>query len=233
MAKQYLIVGGSRGIGLQLVKNLTSEGHSVTVLSRTNEGLIKMDNVTHIEHDVTSGNIPDLDFDVLDGFVYCPGSINLKPFHRLKIADFEADFQLNVLGGIQILQHALPALKKSESASALFFSTVAVQQGMGFHSSVAASKGAIEGLTRSLAAELAPTIRVNCIAPSVTDTPLASRLLSSDEKKEASGKRHVLNRVGTPSDIADMASFLLSDKSGWMTGQIIGVDGGMSSLATS
>ncbi|MFK7954217.1 MAG: SDR family NAD(P)-dependent oxidoreductase [Ekhidna sp.] len=230
MAKQYLIVGGSTGIGLQLVKNLSSEGHSVIVLSRTKEELSGIENVTHIVHDVTAGYTPNIELDSLDGFVYCPGSINLKPFHRLKITDFEVDFQLNVLGGIRLLQQVLPALKKSEKASAVFFSTVAVQQGMGFHSSVAASKGAIEGLTRSLAAELAPSIRVNCIAPSVTDTPLASRLLSTDEKKEVSGKRHALNRVGSPSDIADMASFLLSDKSGWMTGQILGVDGGMSSI---
>lgn len=230
MSKHYLIVGGSSGIGLQLVKNLSSEGHSVTVLSRTKEDLNTIENVTHVEYDVTSDESPDLNLDTLDGFAYCPGTINLKPFARLKQSDFLSDFHINVMGGIKLLQEVLPVLKKSDNSSVVFFSTVAVQQGMGFHSSVAASKGALEGLTRSLAAELAPNIRVNCIAPSVTDTPLASRLLSSDEKKEASGKRHALNRVGTTEDIANMASFLLSDKSGWMTGQIIGVDGGMSTL---
>lgn len=230
MSKHYLIVGGSTGIGLQLVKDLSEAGNKITVLSRNEGELSDLSNVTHISYDVTSEELPELSMDALDGFVYCPGSINLKPFHRIKPADFVADFQLNVVGGIKLLQHVLPALKKAEQPSVLFFSTVAVQQGMGFHSSVAASKGAIEGLTRSLAAELAPSIRVNCIAPSVTDTPLAERLLSSAEKKEASGKRHALNRVGTPSDIANMASFLLSEKSGWITGQILGVDGGMSTL---
>jgi 3-oxoacyl-[acyl-carrier protein] reductase len=230
MAKHYLIVGGSTGIGLQLVKNLSEEGHNVTVLSRNKGELNGLTNVTHISYDVTSDALPTLSMDTLDGFAYCPGSINLKPFHRLKAADFIDDFQLNALGGIKLLQQALPALKKSKYPSILFFSTVAVQQGMGFHSLVAVSKGAIEGLTRSLAAELAPSIRVNCIAPSVTDTPLSERLLSTDEKKEASGKRHALNRVGTPADIANMASFLLSEKSGWITGQILGVDGGMSTL---
>lgn len=230
MEKHYLVVGGSTGIGLQLVKNLSEEGHKVTVLSRTKEALEGIKNVTHLVYDVTSEESASLEMDTLDGFAYCPGTINLKPFARLKPQDFIDDFNVNVLGGIKLLQQVLPLLKKSDNASVLFFSTVAVQQGMGFHSSVAASKGALEGLTRSLAAELAPAIRVNCIAPSVTDTPLAGRLLSSDEKKEASGKRHALNRVGTPEDIANMASFLLSTKSGWMTGQIIGVDGGMSTL---
>ncbi len=230
MTKNYLIVGGSTGIGLQLVKNLSEEGHSVIVLSRTKEHLNSIKNVSHIEYDVTSEELPSLEWESLDGFAYCPGTINLKPFARLKSTDFLDDFNINVLGGVKLLQHVLPMLKKSENASVVFFSTVAVQQGMGFHSSVAASKGALEGLTRSLAAELAPGIRVNCIAPSVTDTPLASRLLSSAEKKEASGKRHALNRVGTSEDIANMAHFLLSAKSGWITGQIIGVDGGMSTL---
>ncbi|MEO9870717.1 SDR family NAD(P)-dependent oxidoreductase [Ekhidna sp.] len=230
MSKHYLIIGGSTGIGLQLVRNLSSEGHEVTVLSRNEGELTNVTNINHMVYDVTSDELPDLSMEKLDGFVYCPGSINLKPFHRLKPSDFVDDFQLNVIGGIKVLQHILPALKKAENPSIVFFSTVAVQQGMGFHSSIAASKGAIEGLTKSLAAEFAPKIRVNCIAPSVTDTPLAERLLSTDEKKEASGKRHALNRVGTPEDIAHMASFLLSPKSGWMTGQILGVDGGMSTL---
>lgn len=230
MSKNYIVVGGSKGIGLQITKDLAAQGHQVTVLSRTQEELNSITNVSYVSHDVTSSALPELTLDTMDGFVYCPGSINLKPFHRLKADDFEADFQLNVLGAVKLLQHFLPALKKGQHPAVLFFSTVAVQQGMGFHASVAASKGALEGLTRSLAAELAPSVRVNCIAPSVTDTPLAARLLSTEEKKAASGKRHALNRVGTPSDISNMATFLLSDQASWVTGQTLGVDGGMSSL---
>lgn len=230
MTKHYVIVGGSSGIGLEMVKKLSKEEHSITVISRTKDALHNIENVTHIQYDVTSMEDLILSIDKIDAFVYCPGSINLKPFLRLKQQDFIDDFNLNVLGMIALLQNVLPQLKKSQQASILLFSTVAVQQGMGFHSSVATSKGAIEGLTRSLAAEFAPEIRVNCIAPSVTDTPLSQRLLSSDEKKEASGKRHALNRVGSTKDIAEMATFLISDKASWITGQVIGIDGGMSTL---
>lgn len=179
---------------------------------------------------MTSESAPDLSLETIDGFAYCPGTINLKPFHGLKLEDFQMDFEVNVKGAIKTLQPIVKQLKKQGNASIVFFSTVAVQQGMPFHSSVAASKGALEGLTRSLAAELAPHVRVNCIAPSVTDTPLASRILSSEEKKEASGKRHALNRVGSADEVARLAAFLLSDESGWMTGQIIGLDGGMSAI---
>ena len=124
----------------------------------------------------------------------------------------------------------LPRLKKSGNASIVLFSTVAVQSGLPFHTQVAASKGALEGLTKALAAELAPTIRVNCIAPSLTDTPLAASLLNTEQKKEAIALRHPLKRIGTAGDIANMASFLLSPKASWITGQILHVDGGMSSL---
>jgi len=154
----------------------------------------------------------------------------LKPFHRLKDTDFMADFKVNTLGAIKCIQAALPALKKGENPGIVLFSTVAVSLGMGFHSSVAASKGAIEGLTKSLAAEFAPHIRVNCIAPSAVDTPLASRILSTEEKKQASAKRHPLNKYGMPTDIAPMAAFLVSREASWMTGQVIGIDGGMSSV---
>ena len=141
-----------------------------------------------------------------------------------------ADFNLQVLGAIRCIQAVLPRLKNSENASIVLFSTVAVQLGLGFHSQVAVSKGAIEGLTRSLAAEFAPTIRFNAIAPSLTNTPLAEKLLSSPEKIEANGQRHPLKRIGEAEDIAEAACFLLTDKSSWMTGQILHVDGGMSSL---
>ncbi|MEQ8904489.1 SDR family oxidoreductase [Ekhidna sp.] len=230
MSKNYVIVGGSSGIGYELTKQLSKAGHSVTVLSRSKGELDSLSNVNHVVYDVTSDDGPNLDLETIDGFAYCPGTINLKPFHGLKLKDFQEDFEINVKGAIKTLQPIVNQLKKNGNASIVFFSTVAVQQGMPFHSSVATSKGAIEGLTRTLAAELASSVRVNCIAPSITDTPLAKRILSSDEKKESSGKRHALNRVGTAEEVAKMATFLLSDESSWMTGQIIGLDGGMSAI---
>ena len=186
--------------------------------------------VEYMEFDAMQSDVPDLPCNQLDGVVYCPGTINLKPFHRLKVEDFRADFEVNVMGAVKVLQSVFSKLKSGSNPSVVLFSTVAVQQGMSFHSSIAASKGSIEGLTRSLAAELAPSIRVNCIAPSVTDTPLAQRLLSTEEKKVTSSKRHPLQNVGQPEDIAEMALFLLSVKSKWITGQVLGVDGGMSSI---
>ena len=166
----------------------------------------------------------------LDGLVYCPGNISLKPFNRFSSADFQQDFQLQVLGAISCIQNALPALKKSANASVVLFSTVAVQQGLPFHSLVSTSKGAIEGLTRALAAELAPSVRVNAIAPSLTNTPLAENLLNSDAKREANAARHPLKRVGEAKDIAAMAAFLHSEQASWISGQIMHVDGGISAL---
>lgn len=135
--------------------------------------------------------------------LYCPGSIQLKPFARIKAEDFAQDFQLQVIGAIRVIQQVLPILKASPQASIVLFSTVAVQTGFTFHTQVATSKGAIEGLTKALAAELAPKIRVNCIAPSITDTPLAGTLLSTPEKKEANAQRHPLKKIGAPEDIAE------------------------------
>ncbi|MEP0985651.1 SDR family oxidoreductase [Ekhidna sp.] len=230
MAKNYIVVGGSSGIGYELTKQLSENGHNVTVLSRSKGELDSLSNVNHVEYDVTSEEGPKLEMESIDGFAYCPGTINLKPFHGLKPDDFQADFDINVKGAVKTLQSVVKTLKKTEGSSIVFFSTVAVSQGMPFHASVAASKGALEGITRSLAAELSPKVRVNCIAPSVTDTPLASRILSSEEKKKSSGERHALNRVGTAAEVARLATFLLSDDSSWMTGQIIGLDGGMSAV---
>ena len=227
---KYLIIGGSSGIGRSLTKLLTNEGHDVIATYKDSDPL---DNPSVENHyfDVLNGS-DELSFipDGLDGLVYCPGSINLKPFERIKIEDFKSDFDLQVIGAIKIIQAALPALKKGVKPSIVLFSTVAVQSGYNFHTQVSVSKGAIEGLARSLAAELAPTIRVNCIAPSLTDTPLAARLLSSDEKKEGYAKRNPLNKVGESIDIANSAAFLLSSKANWITGQVIHVDGGASSL---
>lgn len=226
----YLIVGASTGIGFETARQLTNNGNQVIALSRSKGELDKLEGCTHIPYDATGDDFPELNLETLDGFVYAPGTINLKPFHRLSSDDFRSDFEINVIGAVKTLQHVLPLLKKGTNSSVVLFSTVAVQQGMGFHSSIASSKGAIEGLTKSLAAELAPKIRVNCVAPSVTDTPLAERLLSTEEKKQASGKRHPLQRVGEATDLAKITKFLLTEESSWITGQVIGVDGGMSTL---
>ncbi len=227
--KNILLIGGSTGIGLALTK-LLSEDHKVYVASRTQQELQNVD-VIHIPFDVTTDHLDtSLLPEQLDGFVYCPGSINLKPFKRIKPEVFETDLQLNFLGLVKTLQTVLPNLSKSEQASAVFFSTVAVKVGMPFHTSVAAAKGAIEGFAKALAAEYAPSMRVNVIAPSLTDTPLAEKLLSNDAKREKMDERHPLKRVGTSEDIAKTAQFLLSDDSSWITGQILGIDGGISTL---
>ena len=208
------MIGGNSGIGLATARLLIAQGNSLIAAARSAGPLAEL-------------GIPVLPFDalnpgplelppVLDGFVYFPGSITLKPFHRLTAEDFLNDYQINCLGAVAALQGALPALKAAPSASVVLFSTVAVAQGLSFHASIAAAKGAVEGLTRSLAAELAPKIRVNAIAPSLTNTPLAGNLLSSDMKMEAAAKRHPLQQVGDPDDV----------------GQILRPDGGLSSVRT-
>lgn len=227
----YLVVGGSSGIGLALVNKLVAEGHQVFSASRQKGDL--PENVTHITLDVLSdiSSLKDVLPDTLDGLAYCPGTINLKPFGRLTEEDFLLDYRVNVLGAVKIIQLLINKMKAAGNASIVLFSTVAAQTGMGFHASIAASKGAVEGLTVSLAAEFALSkVRVNAIAPSLTETPLAQNLISTPERKEASNKRHPLGRIGTAEELADAAEFLLSSKSAWMTGQILHIDGGMSSI---
>ena len=232
MSKTYLLIGGSYGIGKEILPLLPSDA-KVIVASRTREGLEGM-HIQHIPFDVLTDTLPIEQLPPqLDGFVYCPGSINLRPFRGLKEEAFKNDFEINVLGAVRTLQQVQPLLTASEQSSVVLFSTVAVQTGMPFHASVAAAKGALEGLGRSLAAEWAPKVRVNVIAPSITDTPLANRFLNNDAKKEKAALRHPLKRIGTTKDVAQLAVFLLSENSSWMTGQVLGLDGGMSSLNVS
>ncbi|MGJ8726661.1 MAG: SDR family NAD(P)-dependent oxidoreductase [Roseibacillus sp.] len=223
-----LLIGGNSGIGLATAKKLQANGHNLTALSRGQDQLqaLGISCQTFDAESVSSFELPD----ELDGLVYFPGTINLKPFHRLSKEEFLADFQINTLAAVEVIQQALPALKKSPAASIVLFSTIAVQTGMPFHASIAASKGAIEGLARSLAAELSPKIRVNAIAPSLTDTPLASALLSSDAKREAAAERHPLKRVATADELANLTSYLLGPESAPITGQILHPDNGLSSL---
>ncbi len=227
--KKYLIIGASSGTGKALAQTLVDNGNEV--FATYNQNAFESEGNMHAFHlDVTTDYNLDFLPETLDGLVYCPGSINLKPFSRLKPEAYLEDYNLQVVGAVKAIKLCLPKLKKSEHASVLMFSTVAVQKGFSFHAQVAASKGAIEGLTRSLAAEFAPTIRVNAIAPSLTDTPLAEKILNTDQKRTANAERHPLNRIGEAKDIAAMANFLLGEEASWITGQILHVDGGMSSL---
>ncbi len=229
--KNILLIGGSYGIGLAIAKELQYE-NKIFVASRTNEEISEM-HVTHIPFDATTDTLDTSKLpDIIDGLVYCPGSINLRPFRGLKPEAFEQDLQINFISLVKVIQSVLANLSASNQSSIVLFSSVAACMGMPFHTSVAAAKGAIEGFAKALAAEYAPKIRVNVIAPSLTDTPLAEKFLSNDEKKEKSAQRHPLKRVGTPEDMAQMASFLLSEKSSWISGQIFHVDGGMSTLLT-
>ena len=227
--KNILLIGGSYGIGLAIAKELQFK-NNVYIASRSNENLADI-KLTHIAFDATTDTIDTSKLPtVIDGLVYCPGSINLRPFKGLKPEAFETDLQINFLSLVKVIQSVLPNLLASEQASIVAFSSVAATMGMPFHTSVAASKGAIEGFAKALAAEYAPKIRVNVIAPSLTDTPLADKFLNNETKQEKSAERHPLKRFGKPEDSAQMATFLLSDKSSWISGQIFHVDGGMSSL---
>lgn len=228
--KNILLIGGSHGIGLELATNLSQLHHNVIVASRTNENLENL-NVKHIVFDA-SKDVLDLSSlpETIDGFVYCPGSINLKPFKNLKIEHFQDDMEINFLHMVKVFQSVLPKLLQSSQASVVLFSSVAASTGMPFHSSIAAAKAAVEGFGKAIAAEFAPKIRVNTIAPSITNTPLSEKFLNSEAKMERSAERHPLKKVGEPKDIAQMAQFLLSENSSWITGQVFHVDGGMSTL---
>jgi 3-oxoacyl-[acyl-carrier protein] reductase len=233
--KNILVVGGSSGIGLSVVKLLHQQQANIYVVSRSVSDEWPED-VHFLKADVT-GDLDSVETFLpqqLHGLVYSVGSITLKPFNRLTSEDFLNDFQLNVLGAARIIQLALKSIKNAAGSSIVLISTVAAKTGMPYHASIAAAKGAVEGMALTLAAELAfQQIRVNVIAPSLTDTPLAQNLLSTPEKREASAKRHPLGKIGQPEDMSQLIAFLLSDNSSWITGQVIGVDGGLGKLKTS
>ncbi len=234
--RHYIVVGGSKGIGLGLVERLVAAGDTVTVLSRSPGGIPQIAAVRHVPFDATRDEIPVADVPVaLHGVAYCPGSLNLKSFKGLKPEIFREDFEVNVIGAVRVLQALLSPLKagaqsSSSTSSVLLFSTVACGQGMFAHASIAASKGAIEGLTRSLAAEFSPEIRVNCIAPALTHTSLTEKFFADPAKAAAMGEKYPLGRTGTVDDLAAAGVFLLGPSSGWITGQVIGVDGGLSTI---
>jgi NAD(P)-dependent dehydrogenase (short-subunit alcohol dehydrogenase family) len=230
MPRNILLIGGNSGIGFSTARLLLAQGDSVIAAARSPNPLAQL-GIPVQPFDALNPSPLDLP-DSLDGLVYFPGSITLKPFQRLTPEDFLHDFRINCLGAAAAIQAALPALKAASSASIVLFSTVAVAQGMPFHASISAAKGAVEGLALSLAAELAPKIRVNVIAPSLTDTPLTNTLLNSDAKREAAAKRHPLHQVGDPEDTAKLTAFLLSDAARFMTGQVLRPDGGLSSIRT-
>jgi 3-oxoacyl-[acyl-carrier protein] reductase len=224
--KTIIVVGGSKGIGNAIVTSLLSSCNVINI-SRTAPDQTH-ENLTHYGCDVINDELPDIES--VDGLVYCPGSINLKPIKRLSLDDFKADFEINVLGAVKVIQKYLQALKNGNKPSIVLFSTVAAKLGMPFHASIAASKSAVEGLAKSLGAELAPTIRVNAIAPTVTDTELASKLLRNERMIENMNERHPLKRYLQPQEVADMAEFLLSEKAASLSGQVFEMDCGIVSF---
>lgn len=238
MTAKILIYGAAGGIGAATARLLAARGHALHLVGRKAETLLPLAEALQASH--TLGDVTDSSLfaqatqdagEVLGGLVYAVGSINLKPLQRLTEADFLRDYTLNALGAALAVQAAAPALRKSEQgASVVLFSSIAATQGFGFHASIGMAKGAVQGLTLALAAELAPRIRVNAIAPSLTRTPLAAALLSNEQAAANIAALHPLPRLGTPEDVAQLAAFLLGAESSWMTGQVLGLDGGRSTL---
>ncbi len=218
--KHFLLVGASSAIAQTTKSTLLDKGYEVTQLSRVE---------SFSDYELTDylSALPSID-DRFDGIVYFPGSINLKPFRSLKLEDFQSDFNIHVLGAVNVLKTYQSNL--NEGSSVVLISSVAATTGMPFHASVASVKAAVEGFARSLAAEWAPKIRVNVVAPSLTLTPMAEKLTNTPEKIEAGAQRHPLKRLGNPTDLANAITFLLGEESAWITGQVLSVDGGMGNL---
>jgi len=238
MVQRIVIYGGAGGIGSATARLLRLRGHDLHLVGRTEPELATLS--SELQAGYTLGDVCDetlfsqvsKDFaGPWDGLVYSVGTINLGSIRRLKSADFLHDFQVNAMGAALAVKAGLSALKKSEgTASVVLFSSVASVQGFNLHSSMGMAKGAVSGLTLSLAAELAPKIRVNAIAPSLTNTPLAKSILSNTQVTSTVTELHALKKLGTGADIANLAAFLLSEDAGWITGQIFSIDGGRSTL---
>jgi 3-oxoacyl-[acyl-carrier protein] reductase len=224
--RKIIVVGGSKGIGQAIVSSLV-EDNIVINISRS-APLQPHANLTHYNCDILTDDLPEIE--AVDTLIYCPGSINLKPISRLKLSDFREDFEINVIGAVKTVQKYLPKLKNGNSPSVLLFSTVAAKLGMPYHASIAASKSAIEGLAKSLGAELAPNIRVNVIAPTVTETDLAAKLLRNEKMVENITDRHPLKKFLKPNEVADLATFLISEKANSISGQVYELDCGIVSF---
>jgi len=222
--KNILIVGGSRGIGSAIIDELKTSCNIINISRTAPQEHV---NLTHYALDVLTDPLPDIES--VDGLVYCPGSINLKTLSRLSLSDFEEDFKINVLGAIKVLKHYEKSLIQA-NGSVVLFSTVATKLGMPFHASVAVSKSAIEGLAKSLAAEYATKIRFNVIAPTVTDTELATRLLRTEKQQNSIKQRHPLKKYLKPADVASLAVYLLSNQSSAISGQVFPIDAGITTL---
>lgn len=223
---KVLIIGGTKGIGKAIVSEVI-EQHEVVCLSR-NISDFTHNNYKHIKFDVLNDEFPEIES--LDTLIYCPGTINLKPISTLTLDDFRYDFELNVIGAVKAIKKYLNLLKKSENPSILMFSTVATKLGMPYHTSVSVSKSGIDGLVKTLGAELAPKIRINAIAPTITNTDLASKILRNEKVIENMIERHPLKKILSPDEIAKMACYLISKNSSSISGQIFNMDAGIVSF---